>query len=263
LGLTVNQNHLAASARTTLEPTPDGARMRKRFVALSGLTLLVLGFLFAVGLGALFVLLLLALAAAAGAFVLFGLARRREDLGKRAMAPVRALGRSGRVGRALATGAQSARQHGTEVLRKRRVSTRRAAERDALRKTSLLNARGVELRRSGDFDEAIAAHAQALELVRELGDRNAEAMTLNNLALALGQAGDDDGARVRLEESAAILRELGDDHHEGQVIANLGFLHGRRGRREQAFSCLEAALDKLDPTSHAYRRVEEQLRRAS
>jgi tetratricopeptide (TPR) repeat protein len=257
----MSQNHLVAAARTTLEPTPDGARMRKRFVALSGLMLLVLGFLFAVGLG---VLLLLPLAAATGAFVLFGLARRRGDLGKRAMAPVRALGRSGRVGRrVLATGAQSARQQGTELLRKRRVSTRRAAERDALRQTSLLNARGVELRRSGDFDEAIAVHAQALELVRELGDRNAEAMTLNNLALALGHAGDDDGARVRLEESAAILRELGDDHHEGQVVANLGFLHGRRGRREQAFSCLEAALDKLDPTSHAYRRVEEQLRRAS
>ena len=238
--------------------------MRKRSVALAGLALLVLGFLFAVGLGAIVVVLLLALAAAAGAFVVFGLTRRHRDLGKRAVGPVRALGRTGRVGRrALATGAQSARQRGTELWRKRRVSTRRASERDALRQTSLLNARGVELRRSGDFDESIAAHTQALELLRELGDRDAEAMTLNNLALALGHAGDDDGARVRLEESAAILRELGDDQHEGQVVANLGFLHARRGRREQAFSCLEAALDKLDPKSHAYRRVEEQLRRAS
>lgn len=83
----MSQNHLVASARTTLEPTPEGARMRKRFVALSGLMLLVLGFLFAVGLGALFVLILLALAAAAGAFVLFGLARLRGDLAKGAMAP--------------------------------------------------------------------------------------------------------------------------------------------------------------------------------
>jgi tetratricopeptide (TPR) repeat protein len=264
VGLTMNQNRLIASARTVLEPTPDGARMRKRSVALAGLTLLVLGFLFVVGLGAVVVLLLLALATGAGAFVLLGLTRRHKELGKRAMGRVRALGRARQAGRhMLATGAQSARQHGTELWRKRRVSPRRAPKHDARRQASSLNARGVELRRSDDFAEAIAAHTQALGLVRELGDREAEAMTLNNLALALGHAGDDDGARVRLEESATILRELGDEHHEGQVVANLGFHHARRGRREQALSCLEAALDKLDPKSHAYLRVEEQLRRAS
>jgi tetratricopeptide (TPR) repeat protein len=98
-----------------------------------------------------------------------------------------------------------------------------------------------------------------LELVRKLGD---EAMMLNNLALALGHAGDDQGALDRFEEAAAIVRELRDDHHEGQVVANLGFLHGRRGRREQALSCLETALLKLQPGSHAYRRVEEQFSRA-
>jgi tetratricopeptide (TPR) repeat protein len=262
-GLTMSQDRLITSARTTLEPTPDGARMRKRSVALAGLTVLVFGFLFAVGLGALVVLLLLALVAGAGAFVLFGLARRYGDLGKRAVWPVRALGRTRQAGRhVFATGALLARQHGTEV-RRRRDSTSRVPKHDARRQASRLNARGVELRRSDDFAEAIAAHTQALGLVRELGDREAEAMTLNNLALALGHAGDDDGARVHLEESATILRELGDEHHEGQVVANLGFHHARRGRREQALSCLEAALDKLDTKSQAYRHVEEQLRRAS
>jgi tetratricopeptide (TPR) repeat protein len=99
--------------------------------------------------------------------------------------------------------------------------------------------------------------------MRGAGDRRGEALTLNNLALALAHAGQDDAALARFEEALAILRELDDEQREGQVFANLGLMHGRRGRREQALGCLQVALDKLDPASHEYRRVEEQLRRAS
>jgi len=88
-------------------------------------------------------------------------------------------------------------------------------------------------------------------------------MTLNNLALALAHAGDEHAAIDHFDASVALLRELNDEHHEGQVLANLGFLHGRSGRQEQAVYCLEAALDRLEPDSGAFRHVQEQLRRAS
>jgi hypothetical protein len=73
------------------------------------------------------------------------------------------------------------------------------------------------------------------------------------------------GAQIRsaLMKSLICKVKLNLRTQEGQVVANLGILHGRRGRREQALSCLETALDKLQPGSHAYRRVEEQLGRAS
>jgi tetratricopeptide (TPR) repeat protein len=260
----VTRKPVVTVARAALEPTPHGARLRQRFAAFIGIVLLVLGFLSAVGLGKVVAVLLLALLAAACGVVVVRLARRHHDRVSRLARAGRVLERALRAERrTLAGGTLVARQLTDELWRKRLATTRRASTADPRREAALLNARGTDLRRSGDPERAIAAHTDALELVRKLADRNGEAMTLNNLALALGHAGDDQGALDRFGEAAAILRDLRDDHHEGQVVANLGFLHGRRGRREQALSCLETALDKLDPGSHAYRRVEEQLRRVS
>jgi tetratricopeptide (TPR) repeat protein len=260
----VTPKDVVTAARTALEQTPRGARLRQRFAALIGLALLVLGFLAAVGLGKVVVLVLLALLAGACGVVVIRLARRHHDLSSRAARVVRVLERALRAGRrALAGGVLVARQRAHELRQERLPTTRRAPSSNPRREAARLNARGADLRRSGDAEGAISAHTDALELVRKLGERSGEAMTLNNLALALGHAGDDQGALDRFEEAAAILRELRDDHHEGQVVANLGFLLGRRGRREQALTCLETALHKLEPGSPAYRRVEEQLRRAS
>ena len=99
--------------------------------------------------------------------------------------------------------------------------------------------------------------------MRDLGDRRAEALTLNNLALALVHTGGVAVAVEHFEQALVLLRELGDEEHEGQVIANLGFVRHRQGRDDDAESLLHAALDKLPPGTSAYRRVEEQLRRAS
>ena len=259
----VRRKRVIAGARVALEPTPHGARLRQRLAALTGLMLMVLGFLAVVGLGRIVALVLLALLAAAGGIVVVALARRHHDLASQVARSVRILERALRGGRrALASGARVARQRADDLWPKRSATTPAPAS-SPRREAARLNASGIDLRRSGEYEGAISAHTDALELVRKVGDRSLEAMTLNNLALALGHAGDDQRALDRFEEAAAILRELNDDHHEGQVFANLGFLHGRRGRREQALFCLETALDKLEPGSHAYRHVEEQLRRAS
>jgi tetratricopeptide (TPR) repeat protein len=259
----VRRQRVIASARTALEPTPHGARQRRRFAALIGLMLLVLGFLAAVGLGQLVVLILLALLVIACGIAVIPLASRHRDLTSRVARSQQVIGRAHQAGhRALASGALVARQRAANLWAKRSATTP-ARGSSPTEEAARLNARGIDLRRSGEYEEAIAAHTDALELARRVGDRSGEAMTLNNLALAFGHAGDDQGALDLFEEAAAILRELRDDHHEGQVVANLGFLHGRRGRREQALYCLEKALDKLEPGSHAYSRVEEQLRRAS
>ena len=131
------------------------------------------------------------------------------------------------------------------------------------RRARWLNERGARLRRAGDPGQAAEQHRLALAIVRDLGDRHAEALTLNSLGLALAHAGADAAALQRFEEALAVLRTLGDTEHEGQVIANIGAVHGRQGRGEEAVSLLHAALDKLPPQSSAYRRVEQQLRRAS
>lgn len=126
-----------------------------------------------------------------------------------------------------------------------------------------LNELGARLRREGAPEEAAEQHRVALEIVRDLGDEQAEALTLNNLALALAQGGAEEEAVEHLEQALVVLREIGDEEHEGLVIANLGSVHRRQGRSQEALHLLHAALDKLPPESNAYRRVEEELRRAS
>ena len=132
-----------------------------------------------------------------------------------------------------------------------------ARDKEALR----ANAAGVQLRRDGAYAEAAEQHREALAIFRELGDRRSEALTLNNLALALDRAGDP-AALDLFEESATILGDLGEKQQEGEVIANLALAFRRRGSEERSAEVLELALEKLNPESQAYRKVEE-LRRAS
>jgi tetratricopeptide (TPR) repeat protein len=247
------------NARVALEPTPQGAQLRRRAIAVGGFGLLVLGFLVAIGLGKLIALLLLLILAAGVAFVAGRtLHRRGGTLRHAAGSAVHSA--AGTVQSAAGTAARRP----VDGLRTRKTQRReRSRERDRGKDAARLNARGVELRRQGNPAGAVEAHRAALEIAHEAGDQSTEAMTLNNLGLALAHTGDERAAIDHFDASVAILREIDDAHHEGQVLANLGFLHGRSGRQEQAVYCLEAALDRLEPDSRAFRHVEEQLRRAS
>jgi tetratricopeptide (TPR) repeat protein len=247
------------NARAALEPTPQGAQLRRRAIAVGGFGLLVLGFLVAIGLGKLIALLFLLILAAGVVFVIGRTLRRRGGTLRHAAGSA-VHSAAGTVQSAAGTAARRP----VDGLRTRKTQRReRSRERDRRKEAGRLNARGVELRRQGDPAGAVEAHRAALEIAHQAGDPSAEAMTLNNLGLALAHTGDERAAIDHFDASVAILREIDDAHHEGQVLANLGFLHGRSGRREQAVYCLEAALDRLKPDSRAFRHVEEQLRRAS
>ena len=246
MNTSTNKERLPEIARAAAEPTARGALLRRRIVAIGGFALLVAGFLFAIGAG-LLVAMIVVLGAVGGiGFVVVRRFREGVHLDLR-----------GKVG--------AATQRPLEDIRRRRrhAAEERGEANRQREQVSRLNARGAELRKADQAAEAIEAHLAALELVRSMDDPSAEALTLNNLALAYGHAGQEQDAIELFDEAAAILRRIDDEHHEGQVLANLGLLHGRGGRHEQAVYCLEAALDKLDRRSTAFRRVEEQLRRAS
>ncbi len=140
-----------------------------------------------------------------------------------------------------------------------RTSNPPARQRQAVR----LNTLGAQLRRQGEHERAADQHRAALAIVRDLGDEHTEALTLNNLALAVVHTDGIAAAVEHFEQALVVLRHLGDEEHEGRVIANLGFIHRSHGSSEEADGLLHAALDKLPTDSRAYRKVEEQLRRAS
>ena len=130
-----------AAARTALEPTPHGRRLRQRSIAFTGLVLLVLGFL------------------AAGGVVVLALALRRHDLASRVARAAPVVKSAFRASRhALTSAAGIARQRSEEVWRKRLASTRGGRASNPRREAARLNARGTDLRRKGDPEGAIAAH---------------------------------------------------------------------------------------------------------
>ena len=246
------------NARAALEPTAQGAQLRRRAIAVGGFGLLVLGFLVVIGLGKLIALLLLLALAGGVAFVVGRSLRRRGGTLRHAAGAVQSAADS------VQSAAGTAARRPVDGLRTRKTERKtEKRQRDRGKEAGRLNARGVELRRQGDATAAVEAHRAALEIAHSAGDPSTEAMTLNNLALALAHTGDERAAIDHFDASVTLLREINDEHHEGQVLANLGFLHGRNGRQEQAVYCLEAALDRLEPDSRAFRHVQEQLRRAS
>jgi tetratricopeptide (TPR) repeat protein len=257
----LGSERLTAVVRAACARTPEGARFRRRLLAVGGFALLLLGFLAAIGFARLVLLGLGAiLAVAAGAVLILAVAavglprlrRARPILGRARPRIPRPPIRRIAVGSGSAFG---------ELARARPRVRRSVAGRR--RQAARLNARGASERRSGNIRAAIEHHRKALEIVRELGDERGEALTLNSLALAVARGGDDDAALAHFGRSLALLRELDDEQTEGQVVANVGLVHGRRGRRQQSAECLRAALEKLSPETPDYRRVEEQLRRAS
>ena len=246
------------NARAALEPTAQGAQLRRRAIAVGGFGLLVLGFLVVIGLGKLIALMLLLALAGGVAFVVGRSLRRRGGTLRHAAGAVQSAAGS------VQSAAGTAARRPVDGLRTRKTERKtEKRQRDRGKEAGRLNARGVELRRKGDATAAVEAHRAALEIAHSAGDPSTEAMTLNNLALALAHTGDERAAIDHFDASVTLLREINDEHHEGQVLANLGFLHGRSGRQEQAVYCLEAALDRLEPDSRAFRHVQEQLRRAS
>ena len=252
----------------------EGARARRRAAATSAMGLGVLALLAAVGLAAIALVVLAAIPVTVFSLAVViawqrhgaRLGRRGVEVGRRGVgvttgAAVRLVRRAHVTGGSLvaATTKTAVDLHG--AARSVRLppfsSAHLARRRDAVR----ANAIGVELRRQGDFATAADHHAFALAAFRNLADRRAEALTLNNLALALEHAGDSQALDL-FEESATILGELGDQEHEGQVIANLALAFRRRGQEQESDEALETALGKLDPQSNAYRKAE-RLRRAS
>ena len=252
----------------------DREQLRSRILAFAGIWFLLSGFLWALGLGVvlLFSLVLLLVGGLlAGALWL----QRRYRVERAFRAGASSLERVSRRGKArleaLAPGEHlkryadgASRRAHSFVETYQRKPEAEPVEPDRGGEAHRLNELGAQLRRNGDHDGAVEQHLAALAMVREVGDRRAEALTLNNLALALVHTtGGVPMAVQNFEQSLVLLRELGDEELEGQVIANLGFLRRRQGRDEDAQSLLHEALDKLPPESLAYRQVEEQLRQAS
>jgi tetratricopeptide (TPR) repeat protein len=73
----------------------------------------------------------------------------------------------------------------------------------------------------GDISPAAEGLQRALDMVRRLGNRDAEARELNSLAVAHRERGDHAESRRLLEQSLRTAREIGNVRRESTALANL------------------------------------------
>jgi len=94
----------------------------------------------------------------------------------------------------------------------------------------------------GNYDRALNDYQQSLAITREIGDRNGEGSTLNNLAITAHAKGDYDTALDYLKQSLVIAKEIGDREGEGRTLNNLATNAHAKGDYETALDYLKQSL---------------------
>jgi DNA-binding SARP family transcriptional activator/tetratricopeptide (TPR) repeat protein len=93
----------------------------------------------------------------------------------------------------------------------------------------------------GYWDEAIAAHAHALQACRGLADQAGIAQASLALAAVHQQTGRHEAALPLAEEAAAIYRSLGDLAGEAESLDQIGLAYQRTARSREGLACFREA----------------------
>ncbi|MCJ7737562.1 MAG: tetratricopeptide repeat protein [Anaerolineae bacterium] len=101
---------------------------------------------------------------------------------------------------------------------------------------------GRLLQSQGDYAQAGAHFAQALELYREAGDLRGQAAALENLGAISRLQADYAEARAHIEQALRLFSRIGDRQGEGRALHRLGSVAINQGDHATARTHLESAL---------------------
>jgi CHAT domain-containing protein/lipopolysaccharide biosynthesis regulator YciM len=105
-----------------------------------------------------------------------------------------------------------------------------------------LNNLGIAYESLGDYQQAIDFQQQSLAMARNLGDRQGEASSLGNLGNAYYSLGDYQQAIDFHQQSLAMARNLGDRQGEASSLGNLGNAYYSLGDYQQAIDFHQQSL---------------------
>ncbi|XOF32310.1 MAG: tetratricopeptide repeat protein [Candidatus Electrothrix sp. YB6] len=105
-----------------------------------------------------------------------------------------------------------------------------------------LNNLGYTCWRRGEQEQALRWYEQCLPIRRELGDRKNEGVTLNNIAVIYWQQGKYDECLEQCKQSLSIHREIGNRREEGVTLNNIGRAYKTQGYNEKALQYYEQCL---------------------
>ncbi|WP_020534537.1 tetratricopeptide repeat protein [Lewinella cohaerens] len=96
---------------------------------------------------------------------------------------------------------------------------------------------------TAQFDSALLLFLLNLEVFKQIGERQGEGATLNNISLIHKARGDYDMALEYLEQSLTIAQEIGDRQGEGAILDNIGQIYHAKGGYDTALHYLNQSLD--------------------
>ncbi|MDB9513041.1 CHAT domain-containing protein [Kamptonema animale CS-326] len=138
---------------------------------------------------------------------------------------------------------------------------------DRPKQVVILNNIGAVYYALGEKQQAIDYYNQVLSLIREmgdrpeasinlsnisnlpansdtsLGDRTAEATTLNNIGLAYKDLGEKQKAKEYFNQALPLFRAMGDRAKEATTLTNIGLVYSDLGEKQQALDYYKQALD--------------------
>ncbi|WP_414515050.1 CHAT domain-containing protein, partial [Nostoc sp. PCC 9305] len=97
----------------------------------------------------------------------------------------------------------------------------------------------------GEKQEALKYYNQALPILRAVGDRRVEATTLNNIGLVYSDLGEKQEALKYYNQALPILRAVGDKEGEAVTLNNLGGVYPSLGEKQEALKYYNQALPIL------------------
>lgn len=107
---------------------------------------------------------------------------------------------------------------------------------------SSLNNLAVSYNSFGEYETAIFYLNQALEIQRETGNRRGEAINLNNLGMSNYLLGNMPKAKEFFEKSLVIRRETKDQKGEGNILSNLGMVAEQSSEYAKAIEYFDQSL---------------------
>jgi tetratricopeptide (TPR) repeat protein len=110
---------------------------------------------------------------------------------------------------------------------------------------------GIEHYRAGEFEEAIAAFAQAQPAFLASGDVEQAAECANNRGVAARQTARLDEAEAAFTQARQLFEKLGDRKSQGMVAGNLGALAESRDQRERAVTLYKEAIKLFEAAGAA------------
>jgi tetratricopeptide (TPR) repeat protein len=95
----------------------------------------------------------------------------------------------------------------------------------------------------GDYTGAGGCWLKTLDIQRQIGDKKGEATTLNNLSALETARGDHSSALRYLEQSLNIAQQTNERQNEGRALNNIGKIYSDKGEYDSALHYLERSLN--------------------